>query len=138
MGERTVLIDLAEMRDGGDALIRGLLADGFPVDVAFWAKAEGRADWSLYLATPAYDRGTRKAYRAVVDTLVRLGEPLGSRDSVRLLSPTEPMAAEARAAAGSRPAMTRFTGYSLGGVQLDGDAYIYPPYPPGLAARATP
>ena len=133
---------VSEQTESGRRLIEALVAGGFDVQVAFWAKPTDEGKWFLYLASPTVDeKGPANAYRFVYRILGQLHDswidPLevrvvGSNDSLAqaALAVTRPRMADGpfaiRHANPSYPGMTRFGGSTLGGISIDG-AYIYPP-----------
>jgi hypothetical protein len=134
-----------EQTESGNRLINALALAGFEVRVAFWARPTDDEKWFLYLGSPFVDEnGARAAYRFVHDVMRKLPDvwidPLdikvvGLNDSMTedVLDVTKPNIPNSPYAVRNPkpyPAMTRFGGSSLGGVEIDG-AYIYPPMESG-------
>lgn len=134
-----------EQTESGQQLIKALAADGFPVQVAFWAKPTDEGKWFLYLASSFVDgEGPATAYRLVHRVLRKMSElwlwidPLdirvvGLNDSLAkaaldLMKPKIPDDPFTVQNPRPYPGMTRFGGPTLGGVDIDG-AYIYPSQP---------
>ena len=131
---------VSEQTESGKRLIQSLVAAGFGVRLAFWAKPTDEGKWFLYLASPVVDeKGPLAAYRLVHDVMRQTPDqwidPLdvkvvGLHDSLteaalavtRSKVPTSPYAVQNPK---PYPGMTRFGGSTLGGVSIDG-AYIYP------------
>lgn len=120
--------------DGGAAFLEELRAEGVEVTVAFWAKLADACNWTLYVASPAFDRDNDLSAYGVLQKIFADGPAFGVEFfDVQTVEPNYSMAVEAaevvRAkAATPRPYMgvTRFRGSVLGGYEIDG-AYIYPP-----------
>ena len=63
---------VSELTESGKRLIDALAANGFDVQVAFWAKPADSEKWYLYLASPVVDeKGSVMAYRHVFEVLDR-------------------------------------------------------------------
>jgi hypothetical protein len=137
---------VSEQTESGKRLIQTLVAAGFDVRVAFWAKPTDEGKWFLYLAAPVVDeKGPAAAYRLVRDVLRKMPDPcidllevrvVGLNDSLTeaALAVTKPQAPTGPYAVQNPkpyPGMTRFGGSTLGGVSIDG-AYIYPPPHPDV------
>ena len=59
---------VSEQTESGKRLIEVLVANGFDVRIAFWAKPTDEGKWFLYLASPIVDeKGPAAAYRFVHD-----------------------------------------------------------------------
>jgi hypothetical protein len=130
-----------EQTESGRRLIQALVADGFEVRLAFWAKPTEEGKWFLYFASPVVDEnGPTAAYRLIHDVMRRVPHPwidlldikvVGLNDSLTeaALAVTKPTVSTSPYAARNPkpyPGMTRFGGSILGGVSIDG-AFIYPP-----------
>ncbi|MGA9924363.1 MAG: hypothetical protein WBQ29_13265 [Isosphaeraceae bacterium] len=139
---------VSEQTKRGKRLIEALVANGFDVRVAFWAKPTDEGTWFLYLASPLVDdKGPAAAYRIVHDILRKMPDlwidpfeirVVGLNDSLTeaALAATKPKVPDSPFAVRNPkpyPGMTWFGGSSLGGVSIDG-AYIYPPSQPGASA----
>src|SRR5271166_6318950 len=67
---------VSEQTKRGKRLIEALVANGFDVRVAFWAKPTDEGTWFLYLASPLVDdKGPAAAYRIVHDILRKMPDP---------------------------------------------------------------
>ena len=139
---------VSEQTESGKRLIQALLADGFEVRLAFWAKPTDEGKWFLYLASPVVDeKGPTAAYRLIHDVMRKVPDlwidPLdvkvvGLNDSLTeaalaVTKPRVPAGPYAVQNPKPYPGMTRFGGSTLGGVSIDG-AYIYPPLQPDVSA----
>jgi hypothetical protein len=139
---------VSEQTESGKRLIKALVAGGFDVQVAFWAKPTDEGKWYLYLASPFVDdKGPRTAYRLVHRILRETPDlwidpfeikVVGLNDSIaraasELTRPQVPGSPFAAWGPKPYPGMTRFGGSTLGGVDVDG-AYIYPPPRSGASA----
>lgn len=139
---------VSEQTESGERLISALAADGFDIQVAFWAKPTEEGKWFLYLASPMVDdRGPAAAYRFVHGILRKMPDlridPLeirvvGSNDSLTeaALAVIKPKVADSPYAVRnpkSYAGMTWIDGATFGGVSIDG-AYIYPPSQLGASA----
>lgn len=137
-----------EQIEGGRALIDRLMADGFDITIAFWAKESDSGVWSLVLASPVVgEKGLAAAYRTAHTAARRMPERWVDPFEIKLIRPTDAMAEAAlrvmTPAVPDSPFAVRPPGYittptyyngaSLGGVGIDG-AYIYPPPHPAPAA----
>jgi hypothetical protein len=139
---------VSEQTESGKRLIDALVAAGFEIPVAFWARPTDEGKWFLYLASPVVDeKGPAVAYR-LVHAILRKGpdlwiDPLevrvvGLNDSLAeaALAVTRPRGPDSPFAVRNPrpyPEMTRFGGSTLGGVSID-EAYIYPPPQPDVSA----
>ena len=137
-----------EQTESGKRLIKRLVAAGFDVQLAFWAKPTEEGKWFLYLASPVVDeKGPRIAYRLVHDVMRTLPDPwidpldvkvVGLNDSLAeaasaVIRPKVPNSAYTVQNPKPFPGMTRFGGSTLGGVSIDG-ALIYPPVQADVSA----
>jgi hypothetical protein len=114
--------------DDGEELIDLLIGDGFDVSAAAWVKPSEEDRWLLYLGSKEVDnRGLSAAYRAVHPVLGRLHSSWISLGDLKLISPTNPVAADVmeinRKYPGRSPTRTRRP--HLGGTSID-EAYVYP------------
>ncbi len=121
--------------DGGSRLIAALNDAGVEIASAFWAKLTEARDWNLYVASPAVetDKGSLDAYRKLTAILSQHEEFGVDIDDVLIIDVEDGMAVEAAEVVKSKvtngksyTGITRFKGYTLGGLEIDG-AYIYPP-----------
>ena len=131
---------VSDQNEDGKRLIEALLATGFDVRIAFWAKPTESGKWYLYLVSPfVNEHGHKEAYLYVFAQLRKMPEvwiePLdikviGLEDSLGKAALELRNSRFADRASASNPKllqrMTRFDGSTLGGVSVDG-AYIYPP-----------
>jgi hypothetical protein len=133
-----------ERTDAGRHLIEELAADGFNVQVAFWAKPTEEERWILYLASAFVDEnGPAQAYRRVHQTLRKRPDLWIDSLDIRVVGMNDSLTESALAAIRPKvpdspfavrnpkpfPGMTWFRGSSLGGISIDG-ACIYPPTQP--------
>lgn len=121
--------------DGGSRLLTALHDAGVVTTVAFWAKLTEARDWNLYVASPVVetDEGELEAYRKMTSILSQHEEFGVDIDDVLIIDVEDGMAVEAAEVVKSKvtngkpyTGITRFKGYTLGGLEIDG-AYIYPP-----------
>ena len=139
---------LNEQTLSGMRLIEALASDGFEVRIAFWAKLADESRF-LFIASPFVDeKGARAAYQRVFNVMRNTPEiwiepleikVLGLNDSLTLgaMAVTKPRESNRPFADRNPrpyPGMTRFGGATLGGVSIDGEAYIYPPSIPSVSA----
>jgi hypothetical protein len=137
-----------EQTESGKRLIQALVANGFEVRLAFWAKPTDEGKWFLYLASPVVDeKGPTAAYRLIHDVMRKVPDPwidpldikvVGLNDSLTeaalaVTKPKVPTSPDAVRNPKPYPGMVRFGGSTLGGVSIDG-AYIYPPPQPDVTA----
>lgn len=136
---------VSERIESGERLIEALAENGFDARIAFWTKLADEEKWFLYLASAFVDdEGPTAAYRLVhrvlrekpdlwmwIDPLdirvIGLNDSL-ARGALELMTPETPESAFAVQKPRRYPAMTRYGGSTLGGVDING-AYIYPPRP---------
>jgi hypothetical protein len=136
---------VSEQTEGGKRFIEALVADGFDVRVAFWAKLTDEGKWFLYIASPIVDgQGPAAAYRLVHDVLRKRPDlwidpfeirVVGLNDSLAkaALAATEPKVPDSPFAVWNpRRGGIHFRGSTLGGVSIEG-AYIYAPPPPSVS-----
>jgi hypothetical protein len=137
-----------EQTESGEQLIEALVADGFDIRVAFWAKPTDDGKWFLYLASPRVDdTGPAAAYRFVHGVLRKMPDlwidPLeikvvGLNDSlteaalaaIKPKVPNSPYAVQ-----NPKPfrGLTVLGETTFGGISID-RAYIYPPLHQGASA----
>lgn len=106
----------------GRRLVERFVADGHPVDVAFWVLTDEYPFWSLYLVTELHDRqGAIAAYQAKNESASKLDPPIEPSLHVKIIGPTDPVAVDAIAIAskltGKRLATSQ--AYRLGRLQVD-------------------
>src|SRR5215213_8800160 len=82
--------------EDGAALIRHLIGDQFAVSLAFWVKRNEEGLWYLYIATSSV-RAERlnEAYRIVLAALTDSREYLISPSEIKVITSTDPIAADA-------------------------------------------
>ena len=132
--DQTPVVNVRQV-DGGERLIRALMAHGFPLVSACWAKTPQYARPYLFLITGRVEGvDARPSYlqvRAALDDLESQWghwlEKVGPFD-VMLVAPSDPLA---KALAGEYQHWEPSTGLVrtdwIGDVPLDGAAYVYPP-----------
>jgi hypothetical protein len=138
---------VSEQTESGRRLIEALIAVGFDVQLAFWAKPAEEGKWYLYLASPFVDgKGPAAAYRLVLDLLRKMPQigmdpfeikVLGLNDSLTQavlarIDPQFPASAFASRSLEPYGRMTWLGVSTLGGVSMDG-AYVYPSAPPAAS-----
>ena len=104
------------------------VADGHPVQAAFWLKTADEGLWFLYIATDTVDlAGPTATYRAVHAALQKLHEPGITSSEVKVISPKNPVARDVLAVMARHVGRvaTRVNGQSLGALDVE-QAYIYP------------
>jgi hypothetical protein len=112
----------------GQRLIDQLLADGFDVTVALWAK-DDEGPWLLYLASPAFnDKKPGESFPAVYNSLSKVPDStveLGL--DIRLINDRNPIAREAARIAGhpGKKEGIRYRGTRLADLPIE-EAYVYP------------
>lgn len=96
--DQTALVK--ETIEGGEKLIRKLLERGFELVAGLWAKQEYDSRIYLYLVSPLADIDSGAAYREISQAQTELDQEglhwleQVDRFSVKLISPTDPLAAE--------------------------------------------
>lgn len=141
-----------EQLDGGEKLIRRLLADGADLSGGLWAELDGDGQPYLYLVSPEVEnRDPRLMYRKISAAQAAL-DSAGlhwlervDRFGIKLIPPSHPLARGVLGQYRRHPGVTPtwHHGSVLGSVFVDG-AYIYParlfrPQPaPDPAAAAPP
>jgi len=112
----------------GAALIRHLISDQFAVSVAFWVKRNEEGLWYLYIATSAV-RAERlnDAYRIVFAALTDSPEYLISPSEIKVITSTDPIAADAIALRDRNPSREpkRYRERRLGNLTTE-EVCIYP------------
>ena len=112
----------------GRRFVERFAADGNSVQAAFWVRTDEEGHWFLYVASELYDReGPLAAYRAVRESLEKLGETWISRSEIKVVGPNNPIAKDVLAvmARHSGRLPTRLSDKTLGGMAVE-QAYIYP------------
>lgn len=140
-----------EQLDGGEKLIRRLVADGVVLSGGLWAEMDGDGQPYLYLITPEVeDRDPRITYRKISAAQAAL-DAAGlhwleriDRFGIKLLATSHPLARGVLRYYHRHPGVipTWHHGSVLGSVYIDG-AYIYPaslfpPQPAPEPADAAP
>jgi len=108
-------------------ILRTLDHAKFPITLAMWLLQKERADWTLVVATPLYDRlGPQKAYLQLINLLSAEYPHVVMDLPIRLESNRRPIIKELRKMFGQTASVegTRIGLQSIGGVWID-DAYIY-------------
>lgn len=119
-----------EQIDDGRRFVERFAADGNPIQAAFWVKTAEEGLWFLYLASELVDReGPAAAYRAVHNSLRKLGQPWISSSEIKVVSPNNPIAQDIFSVMKRYPGRlaTRHGGKQLGSMAVD-QTYIYPPH----------
>ena len=116
----------------GAKLVEAIRTAGLDITAAFWAKRSDLRDWSLYVASPARDAEGEaervEAYRTLQAVVARRPELGIDLSDIRFVRASQSMAVAAAEFVNPKPyaGVTRFSGSTLGGMEIDG-AYIYPP-----------
>lgn len=113
----------------GRRFVERFAADGNPVQAAFWVKTDEDGLWFLYVATDLVEReGPAAAYRAVNDSLQKLGECYVVGSEIKVIGPNNPIAKDVLAITARHPGRlaTRYGGRVLGSMSVE-QVYIYPP-----------
>lgn len=113
----------------GRRFIERFAADGNPVHAAFWVKTEEDELWFLYVVTDLVDRdGPAAAYRAINQSLKKLGECWITSSEIKVIGRGNPIAKDVLAITARYPGRlaTRYGGRILGSMSVD-QVYIYPP-----------
>jgi len=120
-----LLVD--ERIEDGRKLLSALTAMAFDVTAAFWVRTSGEGLWFLYIASPTVRGQVADAYRAVYSALSQLQTPSLTLSEIKLVEPTNPIAADAITIRDRYAARipTRYNGKRLGGLEIE-EAYIYP------------
>ncbi len=133
---------VSEQRESGQRLIDALAGAGFEVRVALWAKPSDEGKLFLYIASPVVDeQGPAVAYRKVHDVMRRMSDVRIDPLDIRVVGLGDTLAQAALEVTRPRtpgspfavrnptpyPGITRFGGSTLGGVSIEGPAYIYSP-----------
>ena len=114
--------------DDGLRLKEELVADGGSVTLAFWAKSAEDGQWFLYIATDSLERdGPAAAYRAVYDTVRKLGNIRVGMSEIKLVAPNSPIVKNILSALARHPGPlpVQFTGEMLGDSSVE-EVYVYP------------
>ena len=115
----------------GRKLIETLISGGLDVRLAFWVKRTDADDWRLYLSTPLVDdQGPAVAHRTIFNQIRRMPEYGIDPESVGLVGMNDSATTKAMEAVPARnpyPRITRYSGSSFNGMDVDG-VYIYPPF----------
>jgi len=114
--------------DAGQQLIEQLVAEGQPIQSAFWARTSDDENWYLYIATELVDRiGSLETYRVVRAALQKLKPSWVSLSEVKVISPEDPTSQEVVSIVkrGNSPLPTRVGSRTLGRIAVD-QAYLYP------------
>ena len=112
----------------GRRFVERFAADGNRVQAAFWVKTAEEGLWFLYLATDLVDReGPTGAYRAVYDSLRKLGDSWVRSSEIKVISPSNPIAQDVLAHLNRHPGRlaARFDGGMLGSMAIE-KVYVYP------------
>jgi hypothetical protein len=115
----------------GRRLLAELSRGGFDVKVAFWVRTGEESLWHLYIASPTVvPANIGAAYGQLYTHLSRVPDLSWGLSEVRLVTPTNPVAAAAIALRDQNPGLLpiRYHGPRLGEVAVE-EAYIYPPLP---------
>lgn len=138
-----------ERIEDGRALIHLLEEQGFNVQAAFWARPVEEKEWFLYLASDVVnDKGPAEASKIVQTTLKQhseLGIDLLDTRVIRLddsraaaalsiIKPKVPNGPFALPSPKPFQGITHFGGSRIGGLDIEGGAYIYPPSPTPASA----
>lgn len=113
----------------GRRFIERFAADGNSVQAAFWVKTDEDQLWFLYLVTDLVDReGPAAAYRAVNESLDKVGECWITSSEIKVIGPGNPIAKDVSAIMNRYPGRlpTRYSGRILGSMSVE-QVYIYPP-----------
>ncbi len=109
----------------GRLLVERLIADGFDVSVAFWAKATEEGFWQFFIASSFFKNAEKPSnvYTAVYWAL----QAVGCRSDLTLLNDKEPIAQAAIELRDRLPARisTRYHVRRLGGLSVN-EVYVYP------------
>lgn len=117
----------------GQRIVDQLAADGRSVRAAFWAKTSDEDLWYLYVVSEDVDtQGAAAEYRAVYDTLKKLGGCSVSFSEVKVLGPSNPIARAVISLASSVDlgALGHFGIGNVGGLE---EGWVYRTQPPSLA-----
>ena len=118
----------------GRTLIERLIHDGFDIHLAFWVKETEARQWFLYLSSPMVDnQGAGVAYRFILPIVVSMPELGIDLESIKLVGLKDSMTTAARKVLRPTPGLTRYSGSSLNGIDIDG-AVLYPPFQPAAPA----
>lgn len=108
--------------------VEKFVADGNPVQAAFWAKQDDEESSYLYVVAELYDReGPLAAARAVQESLRKLGDSSVSSSKIKILGPTNPIAKDLLVilARHTGRRAIRFDDKRLGSMRFE-QVYIYP------------
>jgi hypothetical protein len=98
--DQALLVD--QQIDDGQKFVDLLIREGFDVSAAAWIKPSEDDRWLLYLVSKVVDdRGLSAAYRAVHPMLARLQARWISLADLKLVAPTDPVAADFRKSIGN-------------------------------------
>jgi hypothetical protein len=113
----------------GRRFIERFAADGNPVTAAFWVKKTEGGHWSLYVASELYESSGPAAYKAMHESLNKLGDS-DLQGSIKVISPNNPIARDLLALMARYPnrrRALRLGDRTLGGMEVD-HILIYPSY----------
>lgn len=113
----------------GRRFIERFAADGNPVEAAFWVKTDEDGLLFLYVVSDLVEReGPAVAYRAVNESLKKLGECWVASSEVKVIGANNPIAKDVLAITARYPGRlaTRIGARILGSMSVD-QVYIYPP-----------
>ncbi len=111
----------------GESLIHELIADGFDVSVALWAKDAQDGRWALYLGSKSVGPSLGDAYRSVYACLSRIPNASIEFSDIKPIPLTNPIARDAIAVRDRQPVRKaiRLAARNFGDLSVE-EAYIYP------------
>ncbi|MFM7318201.1 MAG: hypothetical protein ACKO5E_14750, partial [bacterium] len=114
--------------DDGRRFVQRFATDGHQVVAAFWVKTAEEGLWFLYIASEIVDReGPAAAYRAVHDSLQKLGDTWIASSEIKVVSPRNPIVKDVLSIMDRYPGRSsmRYGGTLLGSLEVE-HVYIYP------------
>jgi hypothetical protein len=112
--------------DEGRRFVERFAADGNPVQAAFWAKTAEDGIWFLYVASEIFNcEGPAAAYRAVHESLRKLGKFSVASSEIKVISPNNPIAKDVLEIMRRHPGRSATGSTTLGSLAVE-QTIIYP------------
>jgi len=115
------------MVQGGEALTRKLVEQGWPVVLAFWSFERDENQWKLIFASPNVNvDGPKKAYEAIQKALLAITEHFTDLQYITVVAPDHPLVKTLAAVlpTDSETKGVRVSRNMINGRYID-DAYLY-------------
>lgn len=114
----------------GRRFVERFAADGNSVQAAFWVRTDEEGFWFLHVVTDLIEReGPAAAYRAVNESLQKLGDCWITGSEIKVIGPSNSTARNVLAITARYPGRlaTRLGSRMLGALTVD-QTYVYPPH----------